>query len=156
MGKEIPGYSSSRSYFGKESTSLPKQEAGLKIRVTELEKSLHKHRGRNSAVELKESLSKIEELRGKVGELENALQNGELRIELLDRGNEQWQEQFRRSQDQIRERDYIMGEAVAQVLKVVDHLQTLAVQADILSLKYESESDRGRELAWILRKVKAL
>ena len=49
-----------------------------------------------------------------------------------------------------------MGEAVAQVRKVADHLQTLAVQADLLSLKYELESDRGRELAWLLRKVKAL
>ncbi|MBA0879932.1 hypothetical protein Goshw_028762, partial [Gossypium schwendimanii] len=38
-----------------------------------------------------------------------------------------------------------MGEAVAQVREVVDHLQTLAVQADVLSFKYESESDRGRE-----------
>ena len=49
-----------------------------------------------------------------------------------------------------------MGEAVAQVREVADHLQTLAVQADLLSLKYELESDRGRELAWLLRKVKAL
>ncbi|MFQ6665459.1 hypothetical protein Gotur_032186 [Gossypium turneri] len=102
------------------------------------------------------SSGKIEELKGRVGELEDALQNSELRIELIERGNEQWQEQFHRSQDQIRERDYIMGEAVAQVREVPDHLQTLAVQADVLSLKYESESDRGRELAFLLRKVKAL
>ncbi|MBA0786526.1 hypothetical protein Gotri_000102 [Gossypium trilobum] len=79
----------------------------------EIQEEKKKHRSRNSAVELKESLSKIEELRGKVGELEDALQNSELRIELLERGNEQWQEQLHRSQDQIRERDYIMGEAVA-------------------------------------------
>ncbi|MBA0789061.1 hypothetical protein Gotri_026350 [Gossypium trilobum] len=49
-----------------------------------------------------------------------------------------------------------MGEAVAQVREVADHLQTLVVQADVLSLKYESELDQGRELAWLLRKVKAL
>ncbi|MFQ6655195.1 hypothetical protein Gotur_025864 [Gossypium turneri] len=49
-----------------------------------------------------------------------------------------------------------MGEAVAQVREVADHLQTLAVQSDLLSLKYESKSDRGQELAWLLRKVKAL
>ncbi|MBA0729266.1 hypothetical protein Golax_025880 [Gossypium laxum] len=41
----------------------------------------------------------------------------------------------------IRERDYIMGEAVSQICEVADHLQTLAVQADVLSLKYESELD---------------
>ncbi|MBA0765822.1 hypothetical protein Gotri_014949, partial [Gossypium trilobum] len=49
-----------------------------------------------------------------------------------------------------------MGEAVTQVWEVADHLQTLAVQADMLSLKYESELDRGLELAWLLSKVKAL
>ncbi|MBA0730972.1 hypothetical protein Golax_023321 [Gossypium laxum] len=49
-----------------------------------------------------------------------------------------------------------MGKAVTQVREVADHLQTLAVQADMLNLKYESESDRGRELPWLLRKVKAL
>ncbi|KAK5840350.1 hypothetical protein PVK06_009245 [Gossypium arboreum] len=70
--------------------------------------------------------------------------------------NKRWKEQFHHSQDQIKDRDYIMGEAVAQVREVADHLQNLVVQADILSVKYESESDRGRELAWLLRKVKAL
>ncbi|MBA0787286.1 hypothetical protein Gotri_027078 [Gossypium trilobum] len=40
--------------------------------------------------------------------------------------------------------------------KVDNYLQTLAVQADILSVKYELESDRGQELASLLRKVKAL
>ncbi|KAL1155590.1 hypothetical protein V6Z11_A08G035300 [Gossypium hirsutum] len=43
-----------------------------------------------------------------------------------------------------------------RVREIADHLQTLAVQADILSLKYESESDRGRSSAWLLRKVKTL
>ncbi|MBA0614956.1 hypothetical protein Godav_015165 [Gossypium davidsonii] len=94
--------------------------------------------------------------KGKIGELEEELQNCELRVELFERGNEQWQEQLHRSQGQIRERDYIIGEAVAQVREVADHLQTLVVQADVLSLKYESESSQGRELAWLLRKVKAL
>ncbi|MBA0731671.1 hypothetical protein Golax_022711, partial [Gossypium laxum] len=49
-----------------------------------------------------------------------------------------------------------MGETVTQVREVADHLQTLAVQADVLSLKYESESSQGQELAWLLRRVKAL
>ncbi|MBA0753509.1 hypothetical protein Gogos_020999 [Gossypium gossypioides] len=49
-----------------------------------------------------------------------------------------------------------MGEAVAQIQEVADHLQTLAVQADILSLKYKLESDRGRELTCLLRKIKTL
>ncbi|MBA0778164.1 hypothetical protein Gotri_006065 [Gossypium trilobum] len=40
--------------------------------------------------------------------------------------------------------------------KVADYLQTLAVQADILSVKYELKSDRGQELASLLRKIKVL
>ncbi|MFQ6629208.1 hypothetical protein Gotur_006989 [Gossypium turneri] len=132
------------------------EEARLKARVTELEKSLHLYRSHNSMIELRASLSKIEELKGKIEELEDALQNSELRVELLERCNEQCQEQLHHSQSQIRGRDYIMGEAVTQVREVADHLQALAVQADVLSLKYESESSRGRELAWLLERVKAL
>ncbi|MBA0754543.1 hypothetical protein Gogos_022199 [Gossypium gossypioides] len=49
--------------------------------------------------------------------------------------------------NQVRNRDYIMEEAVVQIRGVADHLQTLAVQADTLSVKYELESDRGQELA---------
>ncbi|MBA0668686.1 hypothetical protein Goklo_001574 [Gossypium klotzschianum] len=36
-----------------------------------------------------------------------------------------------------------MGNVVTQVREVADHLQTLVIQADMLSLKYESKSDRG-------------
>ncbi|KAG8486010.1 hypothetical protein CXB51_019405 [Gossypium anomalum] len=54
----------------------------------ELEKTLHQHRGRNSDIELKASLSRIEDLKGKVEELETVLQNCELRIELLESNNE--------------------------------------------------------------------
>ncbi|MBA0754412.1 hypothetical protein Gogos_005449 [Gossypium gossypioides] len=107
-------------------------------------------------IELRASLSRIEELKGRIKELEDALQNSELRVELLKRQNEQCQEQLHHFQIQIRYRDYIMGEAVTQVWEVADHLQTLAAQADVLSLKYESESSRGRELAWLLKRVKAL
>ncbi|KAK5819199.1 hypothetical protein PVK06_024168 [Gossypium arboreum] len=107
-------------------------------------------------MELKASLDKIEELKKKVQELEIVLQNSELQIELLEASNERCNKQLHQSQDQIRDRDYIMGEAMAQIREVADHLQTLAVQADVLSVKYELESDQGRELAWLLRKVKSL
>ncbi|KAH1113784.1 hypothetical protein J1N35_007162 [Gossypium stocksii] len=58
--------------------------------------------------------------------------------------NEHWKEQFQCFRGQIRDRDHIMGEVVIQVREVVDHLQTLVVKVDMLSLKYES--DRGRKL----------
>ncbi|MBA0876385.1 hypothetical protein Goshw_008461 [Gossypium schwendimanii] len=51
---------------------------GLKARVTDLEKSFHQYRSRNSTIELKVSLGKIEELKGHVGKLEDTLQNSEL------------------------------------------------------------------------------
>ncbi|MBA0596239.1 hypothetical protein Gorai_013068 [Gossypium raimondii] len=102
-------------------------EVGLRARVAELEKPLHQYRSHNFAIKLRANLSKIEELKGKIGELEAALQNCELRVEFLEKNNEQWKEQFQCSQGQVRDRDYIMGEAVGQIREVADHLQTLAV-----------------------------
>ncbi|KAK5839349.1 hypothetical protein PVK06_008127 [Gossypium arboreum] len=52
---------------------------------------------------MKANLSKIEELKGKIEELETALQHYELRFELLEASNEQWQGQLHRSQDQVRD-----------------------------------------------------
>ncbi|KAG8495982.1 hypothetical protein CXB51_009251 [Gossypium anomalum] len=113
---------------------------------------------------LKESLAESQnekerlkmQLKGKIEELKVALQDRELQLEFLEINNDRLNEQLHQSQEQVRNRDYIMSEALNQVREVADHLQTLAVQADVLSLKYELESDRGRELAWLLRQVKAL
>ncbi|MFQ6653476.1 hypothetical protein Gotur_024860 [Gossypium turneri] len=49
-----------------------------------------------------------------------------------------------------------MEEAVVQIREVADHIQTLEVQADMLSVTYELESDRGQELALLLRKIRIL
>ncbi|KAA3483832.1 golgin subfamily A member 5-like [Gossypium australe] len=122
----------------------------LRAQVAELEKSLHLHRSRNSVVELRASQNKIEEMRGKIGELETALQDSKIRVELF------WKEQLHHSREQIRNRGYIMDKAVAQIREVADHLQALAVRADALSLMYDSRSERGQSLAWLLRKVKYL
>ncbi|MFQ6645857.1 hypothetical protein Gotur_019379 [Gossypium turneri] len=64
------------------------EEVRLKAWVAELEKSLHLYRSRNSVIELRASLSKIEDLKGKIEELEDALRNSKLREELLERRNE--------------------------------------------------------------------
>ncbi|KAK5825695.1 hypothetical protein PVK06_020553 [Gossypium arboreum] len=71
----------------------------LIVRVEELEKSLHQHHNRNSMVELRASLNKIEELKGMIEELETALRNGELQVEILEASNERWKEKLHRSQD---------------------------------------------------------
>ncbi|XP_016728560.1 myosin-11-like [Gossypium hirsutum] len=87
----------------------------LVARVADLERALYQYHGCNSDIELRASLNRIEDLKGKVEEFETTLQNCELRIEFLELNNEQWKEQVRRSQDQVRDRDHIMGEALAQI-----------------------------------------
>ncbi|MBA0869963.1 hypothetical protein Goshw_005847 [Gossypium schwendimanii] len=85
-----------------------------KARVSELERSLHQYRSCNFAIELKASLNKIEELKGKIEELEATLQNCELQVKLFETNNKHWKEQLQCSHGQIRDRDHIMGEAVTQ------------------------------------------
>ncbi|MFQ6626434.1 hypothetical protein Gotur_005308, partial [Gossypium turneri] len=104
----------------------------LKARVTKLEKTLHQYRNRNSAMKLRVSLGKIKQMKRRVQELEMALQNCEMQIEFLETSEERQKEQLIFCQNQVRNRDHIMGEAVAQIREVADYLQTLAVQADIL------------------------
>ncbi|MFQ6622220.1 hypothetical protein Gotur_002772 [Gossypium turneri] len=61
-----------------------KEKGELKDRVAELERSLHQYQNQNSAMELRVSLSKIEEMKGRIEELELALRNCEIRIEYLE------------------------------------------------------------------------
>ncbi|MFQ6657053.1 hypothetical protein Gotur_026885, partial [Gossypium turneri] len=114
-------------------TRQMKRLAGeLKARVAELEKTLYQHRNRNSVMELRASLDKIEQMKRRVEELEMALQSCEMRIEFLETSEEHKKEQRIYCQNQVRNRDHIIGEAVTQIREVADYLQTLAVQADIL------------------------
>ncbi|MBA0786184.1 hypothetical protein Gotri_025014, partial [Gossypium trilobum] len=61
-----------------------KENGKLKDRVVELEGSLRQHRSRNSVVELKASLCKVEEMKNRIEELETTLRNCEVRIEHLE------------------------------------------------------------------------
>ncbi|MFQ6657941.1 hypothetical protein Gotur_027424, partial [Gossypium turneri] len=63
------------------------KNVGLRARVAGLERSLRQYRSRNSVIDLKASLNKIEELRRKIEELETTLPNCELRVELLETNN---------------------------------------------------------------------
>ncbi|XP_040940769.1 myosin heavy chain, cardiac muscle isoform-like [Gossypium hirsutum] len=141
----------------KKSLSENQKEKGeLENRVSELEESLHRHRNRNSVMELKASLSRIEEMKRRIEELEATLRSCEMRIEHMRSNEDRQTEQLHYFQNQVRDRDQIMGEAVLQIREVADHLQTLAVQADVLSVKYELESSRGQELASLLRRIRIL
>ncbi|MFQ6665346.1 hypothetical protein Gotur_032112 [Gossypium turneri] len=61
-----------------------REKGELKDRVTELERSLRQYQNRNSTIELRASLSKIEEMKKRIEELEMALQNCEIRIKCLE------------------------------------------------------------------------
>ncbi|MBA0672733.1 hypothetical protein Goklo_024154 [Gossypium klotzschianum] len=87
-------------------------------------------KSRNSVVKLKASLNKIEEMKSKIEELEAALRNCEVRIEHLEAKECRQNEQLHYFQNQVRNRDHVMGEDVVQIREVADHLQTLAVQAN--------------------------
>ncbi|MFQ6664532.1 hypothetical protein Gotur_031612 [Gossypium turneri] len=95
-------------------------------------------------------------MKKRIEELETALQNCEIRIEYLEANEYRNKEQLHYFQNQVRNRDHMMREAMVQIREVADHLQTLAVQADMLSVKYELESDWGQELTLLLRKIKVL
>ncbi|MBA0756677.1 hypothetical protein Gogos_019958 [Gossypium gossypioides] len=136
-----------------------RQEIKQKMRADQWERKFQDDRAREDALEknLLENQNEKAGLRVRVAKLEKSLYQYRSRNSVIElRNNEYWKEQLQRSQCQVRDRDYIMGEAVAQIQEVADHLQTLTVQADILSLKYESELDRCQELAWLLKKVKTL
>ncbi|MBA0672669.1 hypothetical protein Goklo_007363 [Gossypium klotzschianum] len=63
-------------------------------RVAELERSLHQYRSRNSAMKLKASLSKIEEMKGRIEELESTLRSCEIRTEHLEINESRQSEQL--------------------------------------------------------------
>ncbi|XP_017621017.1 uncharacterized protein LOC108465209 [Gossypium arboreum] len=142
--------------LGKSLSESRNERGELRARVVELEKSLHQYRNRNTAMELRASLSKIEEMKGKIEELEASLQNYEMQIEFFEANEDRWKEQLHHAQDQVRNRDYLMQKAITQIREVADYLETLAVQADTLSVKYKLESERGQELASLLRKIRTL
>ncbi|MBA0881081.1 hypothetical protein Goshw_018750, partial [Gossypium schwendimanii] len=78
-------------------------------------------------------------MKKRIEELETTLQNCEIRIKYLEANEDRNKEQLNYFQNQVRNRDHIMVEAMVQIRDLADHLQTLAVQADMLSVKYELE-----------------
>ncbi|KAG8493438.1 hypothetical protein CXB51_010785 [Gossypium anomalum] len=129
--------------------ALEEENKGLKSKVTELGRSLRWHRSHDSTVELKE-------LRSKVEDLEVALHEGKLRIKQLEAQENYLNGELHQFRGQVRERDHVMGEAIAQIREVAEYVQDLAVRADVLSLMCGSSSDIGRELALLLDRVKTL
>ncbi|GMI83940.1 hypothetical protein HRI_002063300 [Hibiscus trionum] len=136
------------------------ENLSLRGRVGELEGSLQRYRSRNHAAELKASRQENENMKKWVEDLEAALETCQGQIknfeEVQSWNNQQWQARLDQSQNRVRDRDRVMAEALVQVREVAKHLQTLAIQADVLSLQTESESDRDNKLAWLFRKIKII
>ncbi|XP_040947343.1 uncharacterized protein [Gossypium hirsutum] len=118
-----------------------KEKGELKDRVIVLERSLRQYRSRNSTIELKASLSKIEEMEKIIEELEMELQNYEILIKHLKANESHSNEHVHHFQNQVRSRDHLIEEAVVQIREVADHIQTLAVQADTLAGELEKRKD---------------
>ncbi|GMI63550.1 hypothetical protein HRI_000024300 [Hibiscus trionum] len=118
------------------------------------------YHSQNHTVELKASRHENENMKKHVEDLEAALETCQGQIknfeEVQSWNNQQWQARLDQSQDRVRDRDCVMAEALVHVREVAEHLQTLAVQADVLSLQTESESGRGKKLVWLFRKIKIL
>ncbi|KAG8473028.1 hypothetical protein CXB51_034954 [Gossypium anomalum] len=129
--------------------ALEEENKGLKSKINELGRSLRWHRNHDSTVELKELKSKVEDL-------ETALREGKTMIEQLETQGDYLKGELHQSRGQVRERDHVMREAIAQIREVAEYVQDLAVRADVLSLMCGSSSDIGRELALLLDKVKTL
>ncbi|XP_052874899.1 uncharacterized protein LOC108481082 [Gossypium arboreum] len=89
-------------------------------RIAKLEEekiSLRWHQNHDSTVELRE-------LKNKVEDLEVALHDGEIRIDQLEAQEDYLKEELHQSRGQVRERDYVIGEAIAQIREdMQDQLQ---------------------------------
>ncbi|KAG8491473.1 hypothetical protein CXB51_014660 [Gossypium anomalum] len=124
-----------KARVGGSSDQLQKEVQEGKARAGYWEKkSLYWHRNHDSTVELKELKSKVEGL-------EVALHNGKLRIEQLEVQEDYLKRELHQSRGQVRERDHVMREAIAQIREVAEYVQDLAVRADVLSLMCGSSSD---------------
>ncbi|KAG8480298.1 hypothetical protein CXB51_024698 [Gossypium anomalum] len=122
--------------------ALEEENKGLKSKVTELGRSFHWHRNHDSTVELKELKSKVEDL--------------EVALIKLETQEDYLKGELHQAKRQVKERDYVMGEAITQIRDVAEYVQDLAVRADVLSLMCGSSSDIGQELALLLDTVKTL
>ncbi|KAG8482646.1 hypothetical protein CXB51_023967 [Gossypium anomalum] len=129
--------------------ALEEENKGLKSKVTKLGRFFRWHRSHDSTVELKE-------LKSKVDDLEMALNEGKLRVEQLKAQEDYLKGELHQARGQVEERDYVIGEAIAQIREVAEYMQDLAIRADVLSLMYSSSSNVGRELALLLDRVKTL
>ncbi|GMJ10732.1 hypothetical protein HRI_004742400 [Hibiscus trionum] len=100
--------------------------------------------------------SRLSGLENEKNQLKFGMQSQEQEIERLRKGNSKAEEDLSTLQSQVWDRDCVVTEALVQEWEVAEHLQTLAIQADVLSLQTESKSNRGMKLAWLFKKIKII
>ncbi|KAL1073591.1 hypothetical protein V6Z11_D11G232600 [Gossypium hirsutum] len=103
-------------------SEIQKEKGELKDRVIVLDRSRRQYRSRNSTIELKASLSKIDEIKKIIEELETVLQNCEIQIKHLKANESRNNGQLHHFQSQVRSRDHLMEEAVVQIREVADYV----------------------------------
>ncbi|KAG8492397.1 hypothetical protein CXB51_009683 [Gossypium anomalum] len=131
-----------RAKIGRSSDQLQKKVQEGRARAEYWEKKFQEMQSRNSA--LKEENKGLKSKESK------------LRIEQLETQRDYLKGELHQSRGQVRERDHVMGGAIAQIREVAEYVQDLAIRADVLSLMYGSSLEIGRELALLLDKVKTL
>ncbi|KAL4341093.1 hypothetical protein GQ457_08G026830 [Hibiscus cannabinus] len=134
----------------------------LRFRIPEIAQNIHPNKQESKVRKLlpeasKNRKSQFPEQREIGGKSKRSYQ-GELESlkEFQEDEKARWEAQLQYSQDQVRNRDHIMNEALVQVRGVAEHLQTLAVQANVISVQTELESTRGKRLASLLKEIKSL
>ncbi|KAK5802740.1 hypothetical protein PVK06_030358 [Gossypium arboreum] len=86
----------------------------------EMRSSLRWYRNHDPTVELKELKSKVEDL-------EVALHDGELWIEQLEAQKDCIKRELHQAKGQVRDRDYIIKEAIAHIQEIAEYVRDLTV-----------------------------
>ncbi|KAG8496907.1 hypothetical protein CXB51_008003 [Gossypium anomalum] len=99
---------------------------------------------------------KFQEIRSQNLALENENKGLKTKIEQLEAQKDCIKGELHQVKGQVMDRNYIIGEAIAQIRETAEYVRDLAVRVDALSIMYESSSDKGRELALLSDKVRTL
>ncbi|KAK8505748.1 hypothetical protein V6N12_024731 [Hibiscus sabdariffa] len=158
--RKHPEAETQQNLMREELTDRRVENVNLRTQISELEASLQMYENLQLEAQLAASQEENAMMKEQVEDLECSLQTCQEELEsfkeLQEYEKARWEAQLQHSQDQVRNRDHVMRKALVQIRDVAEHLQTLAVQADVISVQTELESTRGKRLASLLREIKLL
>ncbi|MBA0729677.1 hypothetical protein Golax_025737 [Gossypium laxum] len=135
-----------------DSLKMDYKKLHLSMRTTGLEKNLEQWR-----VEIREERDKsdwIEEIKSKIEGLEAVLQSCEVRIEHLETKKGRQNEQLHYFQNQVRNRDHVMGEAVVQIRekeRIKERALWLMLKRKVMMDPYILQADASRSMNYQAR-----